>query len=36
MQMEYNWSAKGLHFKIKGGILRDEISLTSTKKHITH
>ena len=36
MQMEYSWSAKGLHFKRKGGILRDEISLVSTKKHITH
>lgn len=36
MQMDYIWSAKGLHFKRKGGILRDEISLASTKKHITH
>lgn len=36
MQMEYSWSAKGLHFKRKGGILRDEISLVSTNNHITH
>ena len=36
MQMEYSWSAKGLHFKRKGGILRDEISLASTKNRIIH
>ena len=36
MQMEYSWSAKGLHFKRKGGILRDENSSASTSNYITH
>ena len=36
LQMEYSWSAKGLHFKRKGGILHDEISLASTKNRIIH
>ena len=36
MQMKYSWNAKGLHFKRKGGILRNEISLASTKNRITH